>query len=75
MVLEIYPEAQGVPPFTIEGLEKGGLTYYAKISMRRAKAVLGGTIDRRFEKKMAVARVIDLQNQATNLNSHPLVPV
>ncbi|HQQ82352.1 MAG TPA: PD-(D/E)XK nuclease family protein [Cyclobacteriaceae bacterium] len=53
-------------PFTIEGLEKGGLTYYAKISHAPGQAVLSGTIDR-LDLKDNVLRVIDYKTGGDKL--------
>lgn len=53
-------------PFTIEGLEKGGLQYYVKISNAPGQAVLSGTIDR-LDLKDGVLRVIDYKTGGDRL--------
>jgi CRISPR/Cas system-associated exonuclease Cas4 (RecB family) len=53
-------------PFTIEGLEKGGLQYYVKISHAPGQAVLSGTIDR-LDLKDGVLRVIDYKTGGDKL--------
>lgn len=57
-VERIVQHDQKYAPFSIEGLEREGLLYYAAISHMPGQAVLGGKIDR-LDRKGDLVRVID----------------
>ncbi|MDZ4716272.1 MAG: PD-(D/E)XK nuclease family protein [Cytophagales bacterium] len=66
-VERIVEHDKAYTPFTIEGLERGELLYYAKIENAPGQAVLSGKIDR-LDRKGDVVRVLDYKTGRGDLD-------